>query len=353
VKTPAIPLRIGLLHDYPPNDGGKAFERVVMMAFEAVNGDGRLPGTPEFVHVPALGLPLPGGTAHSVEQAWAKIEAEGVLAVLGPAITDNAIIAAELADRDRLSAINYAGSHEGRSNYMFHFQLGSLEEEPSFLLDHLKTQGVRRVALIQDTTHIGHSMTAYFERACGALGIELTAHATINPDGSGAERAITSVQRAEPEGIAFLGLWDAAHEVALARTAAKWDVPVVGNSALIYGHVDAQWANDWEGWVYPDTFAETNPYYAALAEKVGAEGIMAGSAAAAHYDMGVLLAEGFVRAPHLTRSGVHAGLERVKALPAATGHPDTLMGFGIWERSALKGHYLVVRAWRGGKTVLV
>ena len=29
------------------------------------------------------------------------------------------------------------------------------------------------------------------------------------------------------------------------------------------------------------------------------------------------------------------------------------MGFGQWERSALKGTYLVLRAWRGGSSVEV
>src|SRR5262249_61748785 len=73
-----------------------------------------------------------------------------------------------------------------------------------------------------------------------------------------------------------------------------------------------------------------------------------GPGEAGAYDMGRLLAEGVARAPELTRAGVRAGLERVKALPAATGRPGTLMGFGNWDRGALKGPYLVLREWRGG-----
>jgi hypothetical protein len=41
----------------------------------------------------------------------------------------------------------------------------------------------------------------------------------------------------------------------------------------------------------------------------------------------------------------------VKALPAATGHAGTLMGFGNWDRGALKGPYLVLREWRDGRSV--
>ena len=47
------------------------------------------------------------------------------------------------------------------------------------------------------------------------------------------------------------------------------------------------------------------------------------------------------------------GLERVKRLPAATGKVGTTMGFGQWDHAALKGEYLVLRAWRGGRSVEV
>src|SRR5262249_60278532 len=76
-----------------------------------------------------------------------------------------------------------------------------------------------------------------------------------------------------------------------------------------------------------------------------------GPGEAGAYDMGRLLAEGVARAPELTRAGIRAGLERVKALPAATGRAGTLMGFGNWDRGALKGPYLVLREWRGGRPV--
>ena len=44
-------------------------------------------------------------------------------------------------------------------------------------------------------------------------------------------------------------------------------------------------------------------------------------------------------------------MERVKLLPAALGTPDTTMGFGCWERAALKGGYLVLRQWKNGESV--
>jgi hypothetical protein len=71
----------------------------------------------------------------------------------------------------------------------------------------------------------------------------------------------------------------------------------------------------------------------------------------AGYDIGRLLGEALALAPGRDRPGVREGLERVKRLPAASGHAGTLMGFGQWDHAALKGEYLVLRTWRGGRTV--
>ena len=62
-------------------------------------------------------------------------------------------------------------------------------------------------------------------------------------------------------------------------------------------------------------------------------------------------AEGLARAPELTREGVRRGLEQVKWLPAAEGCDGTMLGFGIQDRGALHGRYLVVRQWLGGQSV--
>ncbi|MFD1959282.1 hypothetical protein ACFSHP_09660 [Novosphingobium panipatense] len=37
-------------------------------------------------------------------------------------------------------------------------------------------------------------------------------------------------------------------------------------------------------------------------------------------------------------------------MPAAEGHEGTLLGFGVHDRGALHGRYLVVRQWLSGET---
>ena len=40
-------------------------------------------------------------------------------------------------------------------------------------------------------------------------------------------------------------------------------------------------------------------------------------------------------------------------MPAASGYDGTLMGFGTWDHAALKGHFLVLREWKDGRSVQV
>jgi hypothetical protein len=312
-------VRIGVLHDFPTADNGRAFERNLRLGLQKVVDSARLDDQVEIVHTEGLGLPLPGGSAHAVERAFVELVDQGVVAIVGPAISDNAIVVQPLADRARIPTLNYSGSEETRSEYGFQFQLGSLEDEPSFLASNLVLRGLMTVAVERDRSYVGRRMSDFFEHAAAVAGVSVTSH--------GAADAIVS-----------LGMWDSARALAASRP----DVPVVANSALIYGHHDVQAARDWEGWTYPDVFSEANDVYAALDDT--SYGV------AAQHDMGRLIGEALARARIASGPGVMEGLELVKAIPAASGEPGTLMGFGRCERGALKGRYLVLRQWRDGRS---
>ena len=94
----------------------------------------------------------PPGSEHDIKRAFAELDAGGAIAIIGPSISDNALIAAPLCDAARLPAINYSGGERTRSQWMFHYQVGSLEEEPPLLAAHGRTRlaqrggGVRPVA---------------------------------------------------------------------------------------------------------------------------------------------------------------------------------------------------------------
>ena len=89
-----------------------------------------------FVHEPAHGGEQP------IARAFARLVEQGVLAILGPALTDGALAIRPLADAAGVPCINYAGNDQARGEYLFHFQIGSLEDEPPLLVGDLV--GARR-----------------------------------------------------------------------------------------------------------------------------------------------------------------------------------------------------------------
>lgn len=343
----AAPIRIGLLFDFPQQDGGDSIAEAVTLGLEEVAATGRVDRS--FVTVRQLVSGLPAGTAHAVEQGFAALVDEGVLAVVGPSISDNGLIANGLADSAGVPTINYTGGERTRSAWMYHYQVGSLEEEPAVIASHLAARGFRRAAVVHDHSPVGRGYAEWFEHARASFGIELSAQAPISPLATDATDVVGRMRRSEPDVLVYLGLGVAARTVSLALAADGWKIPVVANSALMFGYAQRTWREAWDGWVYVDTVADDNRSRQHLAERSRA--VAAGPVSVAAYDIGRLLGEAVARSSHLTRAGIKEGLEKVKRLPASSGLEGTTMGFGCYDHAALKGEFLVLREWRGGKTV--
>jgi branched-chain amino acid transport system substrate-binding protein len=345
METQGAPVKIGLLFDFPQPDGGDGFETAIRLGVEQTAD--RRDRPIEFSRRLVTGLPL--GTAHDVEQAFAELQASGVLAIVGPSISDNGLIVKELADQARLPCINYTGGAVTRGEYMLHYQVGSIEEEPVVLARYLRRQGHRRVAVIYDQTPVGHGYYEFFELAAATEGLEIAGAAAISAIATDAVSIVERMASSTVDALVYLGLGVAARTVALAVDETGWKAPVVANSALMFGYGRKDWRPGWEGWVYVDTVADDNVERQRLRELSRLSA--AGPIGVAAYDIGRLLGEALVRCGHLTRDGLLEGLERVKRLPASSGHEGTIMGFGGWDHAALKGEYLVLRSWRDGRTV--
>ncbi|HEX4777023.1 MAG TPA: amino acid ABC transporter substrate-binding protein, partial [Acidimicrobiia bacterium] len=128
MQTSRAPILIGFLYDFPQADGGTHFEDAVRLGLDTI-GEGRIDRPVEFVARHVAGLPA--GTEHAVQQGFHELDAEGVLMILGPSISDNGLIVQPLADAARIPCINYTGGERTRGEWMFHYQIGSLEEEPA------------------------------------------------------------------------------------------------------------------------------------------------------------------------------------------------------------------------------
>jgi branched-chain amino acid transport system substrate-binding protein len=343
----ALPVRIGLLYDYPQGDD--SFVKALQLGIDEVAASGRLDREVEFVEKAVRGLP--SGSEAAVARGFEELVADDVVAIIGPSISDNALIVAPLCDAARVPAINYTGGERTRSAWMFHYQVGSLEEEPPVLAARMAARGFRRAVMIFDQSPVGRRYAECFEAARARLGLEITGTASVSPLSTDVEAIMARLRGAEPDVLIYLGLGVASRAVSLARDALGWDIPVLANSALMFGYAMPDWRASYAGWEYLDTIADDNQQREHL--RTLSTRAAGGPIGCAAYDMGRLLGEGIAASEHLTRAGIADGLRRVKQLPASSGYDGTLMGFGVMDHAALKGHYLVLRTWRDGHSVQV
>jgi branched-chain amino acid transport system substrate-binding protein len=346
----AEPIRIGVLNDMAasgPAPGDP--EPWLRHEVDALTAAGRIDRTVEFVK--AYGLGLPGGTAAAVERAFHELADNDVLMIVGPAIGDNALVATPLAARRRVPTLNWAGAERARGKWMFHLQVGSHEDESLVIARHMAAQGCRRLAVVYDRSPIGTRHFRYLEDEAALLGLEIAGTATLAPEQQDASEEVARMVALAPDGVVYLGLGLSAPAVARALSANGWSGPRIMNTAGIRGYY-GDFAKVVDGWAYIDMISDTNRTLAAERDKHSLS-VRESLALAKGHDLGRLVAEGIARAPELTRDGIRQGLEAIKWLPAAEGEDGTLLGFGLHDRGALHGRYLVVREWRGGETVQV
>ena len=271
--------------------------------------------------------------------------------MIGPSISDNCLAARDEADAHEVPAINYSGGERTRSEWMFHYQIGSLEEEPPLLVARMRERDLGRAAVIHDASVVGDRYAEVLGWAARDAGVELTAEAAIDPLAEDVGAVVDDLRAGAPDVVVYLGLGAASHAVATAMADASWTIPVLANSTLMFGYVRPDWRDAWANWEYIDTIADDNRERRALAALDPAAA--AGPIGTATYDLGRLVGYAAAHADRVDRVGLREGLERVKQVPAASGYDGTLMGFGAWDRGALKGPFLVSRAWRDGRTVQV
>jgi len=346
----AEPIRVGVLNDMadgPPAQGDVTEE--LRREIDAVRASGRLEPEVEFVH--AYGLGLPQGKGEAVVRAYEELAQQDVVMIVGPAIGDNALIATPLAERHRIPTINWAGAERARGEYMFHLQVGSHEDESLVMARHLKAIGAGRVGVVYDMSPIGTRHLKYLEDEAAIIGIEIVHSEPISPLAEDSTEAVEKVLTHRPEGFVYLGLGLSAPSVAQPLAASGWQGPRIMNTAGLRGY-QPEFAQVIDGWIYIDMHSDGNRELTALRERMKVPPELSVWAAKG-YDLGRLVAEGLARSTEFTRDGVKTGLEQVKWLPAAEGEEGTLLGFGIQDRGALHGRYLVLRQWLGGKTVEV
>jgi ABC-type branched-subunit amino acid transport system substrate-binding protein len=339
-----VPFKIGYLNEREPAEPGDILD-ALELRFEEALGSGEIDRPVEIVVEHGYGLP--GGSAALLQGAWQRLADQGVLAVIGPGNTDNALAIMGQAESQHLSTINWSGSEHSRGEYCFQYQVGSLPDEGPLIAAAVSAAGISRVAVIRDRSPIGEEYWQYFNEATGHHQLAVTSDQKISPVATHLEAEVAFARGSNAEGLVYLGFGGVLPVLWEAMAGIGWRPPAFTNTAGLHWYfmpADARAMG--AGWVYVDMFDERNQIQRSLLDRLEARhGVRPyGPIAPAMYDIATLLVGALRLAPVHTREGVKEGLERVHQLPAACGGAGTVMGFGPWERTALKGpDFLIFR----------
>ena len=217
-----------------------------------------------------------------------------------------------------------AGSHDqlggngaARSDFMFHLQVGSHEDESVLLARHVASLGAQRVGVVLDRSPIGRRYASFFEAECEALGLEprrpcvdRTARRRRDAGGrhgaglrcrrTGLPRARARRHRGRP----------GAHRRRVGRAG--------GDEHGRTARVRPEYAREIDGWVYVDMVADDNAVLAGVRDRLDAD-----ESAGPHRRGRLRPRAAGRRRPRpraeLTAEGVRDGLELVKLRAVGRG----------------------------------
>ena len=348
------PLRIGVVLenlDRSPDD--PVFRGMALRVAEANAGGGVAGHGVELVFERADGAHR--GAPENCRPAWAALAADpAVVGIVGPGISDNCLSLLADVQAGQVPTVHWCGADDARGEWSFQFQWGSLPDESDFLADLLGSLGHRRVAVLRAGL-VGERYAAAFAERADAAGIVVAASRAVRVDADDVVAEVAELQATVPDALVFLGMGRPTLSVGRATATLGWQVPRFANIAMLTAALAPDAAARDEGVVWVDQYDPGKALVRRIHEahrRVYGEPAPATGHLGVGYDILTLLLAGLGRAPELTRAGLRAGLERVRNVPAATGGAGSIMGFGPWDRAALKGRDMfLLRTLRGGSAV--
>jgi ABC-type branched-subunit amino acid transport system substrate-binding protein len=350
------PFKVGFLDEGIFREEGAFDTNVanpIRMRFAEAAASGELDRPVELVV--RTGRGLPAGSAKAVRDAWHALADEGVLLIIGPGITDNCMAVVPDFESGEVPTINYPGTTRSRGMYGFHYQVGSLYDDSPLIARAIAARGMRQVAVIRDRSPIGEEFFAAFAEQCERSNLDIAVDVKCSPVAADLSEQVRRAADAGADALAYLGFGGVLVDLSRAMHEAGWDPPRFTTTAGMHFYSKSEPDREMlRGWVYVDQVDEDNPVLAAMLDRYEARfGTKPfNPITAAMYDMATLAVLGLRYATVHTPDGVMEGLERIHQVPAALGGAGTVMGFGPWERTALKGpDYLILRQMVGQFTV--
>jgi hypothetical protein len=278
---------------------------------------------------------------------------EGCLLVLGPGITDNALVLCEHVNHCRVPCLAMIGTSRFAGEYCFLLPNGGHGEETALVANYLRRNGYNRIALFGELSPGDIEYHEFFREQARLNGIEIAAefHFDQRPDERDIESALVGVRdHVRPDAIVYCGFGWSTPMYNPILEKIGWNPPKVMNAAFMWAPHDEKWMKALEGWIGVDQLPGrdlevVNTNYLALLDRFEArfKRRVDHALIALAYDEGRVVAEAIANAPILTGQGLKLGLERIKMFPCALGGKRTYITFGPYDHRGYKGDYLVMR----------
>jgi ABC-type branched-subunit amino acid transport system substrate-binding protein len=346
-----MPYKIGAIVDLPPK---QEWLDAVRLAFDEAHERRLIERPVELVVREVYAQPWTDGFP-CVEAFNDLVTNERVLGVLGPMTTDNALAVLPEVERTGVPTCTMSGTLLYYGKAAFNLPNGGMGDEPSVIAAWLKGQGHGRVALLRETTQIGEEYTAYFRRAAHEAGLAIVAESPAYPfmEVDEVARALEPLKASKPDALVYLGLGRLYRQFKPAFEMLGWDPPRITTTAFVRALVSREDAEAWEGWVGVDQYDERNEVFRAVLDRFEKRyGYRPqNTRSSCGYDMGHAYGIALGRMRVAMPSGLRDALETIRRLPACTGGPGTVIGFGPEDHRGYKGpDYLILRRARGGTT---
>lgn len=300
----------------------------------------------------------PWTSARPLERLVAEIAETDALGIAGPMVSDNALALAPILERCGLPTISICGSDGFCGPWLFRLSNGSLADEPYVMASWLAAEGHRRVGVFAEApSRIAEEYLESFRRAAAQEGLTIAVVDGAPPgsDAAAVTGAFDRLRSADLDAVAYLGFGSLFRHLRPALEGLDWDPPRVMTTAFVGATYTTRFAEMLDGWVGVDQYDERNPRLQAVVADLDERGAVAvaNSSTSVGYDIGRVFGLAFGRMAVANREGLRDALETIRRLPAATGAPSTVIGFGRDQHAGFSGDYLLLRRADGGTTHFV
>ena len=340
------PVYIGFLVDYEPGEVLADLMDPLILAFEDAMNARRLPHAVELVT--RLAPSLPQKPAKNVVDAYHRMADEGALLVIGPGVSDNAVILREHVEQRRVPMLGIVGTTQFQGEHCFLLPNGGHGEEAALVANYLAEHGLRRIAVFGEHGGTGDiEYRDWFRQQARLQRIDVAIEHVLEQRPEDGELDVILVEvrdRVQPDALVYMGTGWAGPAFNAALERVGWDPQKVMNAAFMWATHDEAWMRALEGWVGVDQLPgegadDVNPNYVALLDRFAArfERRVEHAVIPLMYDVGRVVAEALVNAPMMSPQGLKLGLERIKMFPSAIGGRRTHITFGARGPSWLQG----------------